>query len=360
MMIDLGCAHGAPKVLGMIHERMNESEVPSFEVRFCSPAQCARLREERPARILAEIHYGSASQGVAPGGDRVPTARLDMSPIGVESPIVEIWCSREPVVLAQYGAFQVAGNDEILFGHLHDATDPTNPAFETVVETRYRELFDVIESAGYPHLTRVWNYFPYLNEEYFGLESYRRFVRARSHAYEKRYGEFLDRLPAATVVGVARGGLDVCFIACRRPGQRIENPRQVSAYHYPSRYGPRSPTFSRAVLQRWPMGDILFISGTSSIVGYQSMHVGDPVAQLEETLRNLDALIDSAVKQTGGAPLSHQVIGSLKVYVRRGQDCPKLEPRLREWLGPSTPFLFLNAELCRRELLVEIEAIARL
>jgi hypothetical protein len=58
----------------------------------------------------------------------------------------------------------------------------------------------------------------------------------------------------------------------------------VSAYDYPRQYGPAAPSFSRAALTPDPL---LLISGTASIVGHASVHLGDVTAQLEETLANL-------------------------------------------------------------------------
>jgi len=45
--------------------------------------------------------------------------------------------------------------------------------------------------------------------------------------------------------------------------------------------------------------DCLYISGTASITGHESRHPDDPAAQLEETLVNIKALIDSAATEEG-------------------------------------------------------------
>ena len=126
----------------------------------------------------------------------------------------------------------------------------------------------------------------------------------------------------------------------------IENPRQVSAYRYPREHGPASPSFSRAALGP---DHTLFVSGTASIVGHVSRHHSDPLAQLDETLRNLQAL--------NALPESRSDL--LKVYVRDPVHAALIRQRLLAWSAPQQTLL-LSADICRRELLLEIECVKRL
>ncbi len=99
-------------------------------------------------------------------------------------------------------------------------------------------------------------------------------------------------MPAASALGFESGPLTICFFAAREAMPlAIENPRQVSAYKYPEDYGPRSPTFSRASAIELHGQTVLFISGTASIVGHQTMHAGDVVAQTQETIVNIKATV---------------------------------------------------------------------
>jgi chorismate lyase/3-hydroxybenzoate synthase len=102
---------------------------------------------------------------------------------------------------------------------------------------------------------------------------------------------------------------------------------------------------------------MLFVSGTASIVGHASAHPGDAVAQLDETLANLEALLDRA-RAAGHEGAARLRSGSLlKVYVRAGVDAAAVERRLRECLGSDLGLLILEADICRSDLLVEIEAV---
>jgi chorismate lyase/3-hydroxybenzoate synthase len=148
----------------------------------------------------------------------------------------------------------------------------------------------------------------------------------------------------------------LCCLAGRKPGLQIENPRQLSASLYPPRYGLRSPMFARAALVPNGRGAQLLVSGTASIVGHESLHIGDPEAQLEETARNFEALVEAAMKADSGGPRASRVrLESLKVYLRNREDYARLIPRIRRLFAVEAQPLVLRADICRRELLVEIE-----
>jgi enamine deaminase RidA (YjgF/YER057c/UK114 family) len=97
------------------------------------------------------------------------------------------------------------------------------------------------------------------------------------------------------------------------------------------------------------------VSGTASIVGHETVHAGDVAAQTRETLANIDALLDEANRVLGAACYS---LGALKfkVYVRQPADLRAIEGALTSVMRPVTPILYLHADICREDLLVEIEA----
>ena len=101
---------------------------------------------------------------------------------------------------------------------------------------------------------------------------------------------------------------------------------------------------------------MLFISGTASILGHETVHAGDAAAQTRESLRNIEAVLDAA--NHGSNPRTALALTDLcyKIYVRRVADQSLIERELRSVLGDKARVLYLHADLCRRELLVEIEA----
>jgi len=143
-----------------------------------------------------------------------------------------------------------------------------------------------------------------------------------------------------------------------RPGINIENPRQVSAYRYPRIYGPRSPSFARATALPQPDGQmLLMISGTASVVGHETLHEGDLIAQLDEIERNLRALLgESAARLARPGLKTFGPDALLRAYVRYRDDWPAVRDHLaRAWPGVSV--VGLEGDICRTDLLVEIEAV---
>ena len=220
----------------------------------------------------------------------------------------------------------------------------------------YEQMFAVLRLTQHPHLIRIWNYLPDINGELHGEERYRRFNSARQTAFKNSGRSTVGTVPAASALGSPAGGpISIYFLASIEPPILLENPRQTSAYFYPRKFGVDSPTFSRACVLRQTGGTNLFVSGTASIVGHETVHVGDVVAQTHESLANIDALVREANRTLG---TQRYVLDQLafKVYVRRASDFVAIERALATSLKPTTSIVYLQADVCREELLVEIEA----
>ncbi len=225
----------------------------------------------------------------------------------------------------------------------------------------YENLFEALRQAGCPHLLRLWNYLPQINADGGGLERYRQFNLGRHQAFVDAGQATFEGAPAACALGLLEGQLCLRFLAGRAPALPIENPRQVSAYRYPASYGPQPPTFSRAALAALGGGEIgLFISGTASIVGHESVHRDDVQAQLRETVANLRAVVDAA--NTRSSARFDLAQTDCVVYVRHADQLPLIQHELALALGADAPALrhavYVEADICRSELLVEIEGMA--
>ena len=235
---------------------------------------------------------------------------------------------------------------------------------QALADAAYDALFALLQARGTPHVLRFWNYLARINEHAAGLERYRRFNRGRQDAFARARRNALEGSPAASALGSPAGApLQVRVIAsASRASLPVENPRQVSAYHYPSAYGPVAPSFSRAaLLPRADGGALLAISGTASILGHATVHVGDVRAQTHEACRNLQAVLAAARAQPAGQTLADLRQACLTIYVRHLQDAPTVAAALAEQLGEGAPALatavWLQADICRDDLLVEIEGV---
>jgi enamine deaminase RidA (YjgF/YER057c/UK114 family) len=252
---------------------------------------------------------------------------------------------------------------EFLFGSIaidEDMVDGNgSAALLRATVTAYQEIFAVLEQTQHRHLIRVWNYLPEINREADGDERYRHFNSARQTAFRHSGRSIVGTVPAACALGSPAGSpISIYFLASHRPPRMIENPRQTSAYHYPPKFGTHRPTFSRACLLSESAGTNLFVSGTASIVGHETIHQGDVTAQTRETLTNIDALLDEANRMVGSDLYSLDGL-KFKVYVRRPADLAAIERALSATVRASTPIVYLQADVCREDLLVEIEATGR-
>lgn len=267
-------------------------------------------------------------------------------------------------VTGQTGRIRWARAGHWLFGAIEDAAwDDRHPCppdqLAEATASVYRELLDFLPSCGMPHFLRFWNYLPHINREDGGLERYRHFNLGRQRALLEARSAAFEGSPAACALGTLEGPLCVRFLASTMPAVAIENPRQVPAYRYPTQYGPASPSFSRAALAPMGQGQLaLLISGTASVVGHETVHVGDWRAQLDETMRNLQAVIDVANRHsTARFSLSD---GHCVIYVRNPALAAPLRTAFEQMIGPHSQAarsaLVLHAEVCRSDLLLEIEA----
>jgi chorismate lyase/3-hydroxybenzoate synthase len=210
---------------------------------------------------------------------------------------------------------------------------------------------------------RFWNYIPDPGDAMgHGLDRYMVFNAGRRDGYEKWNGASSTSarsLATASGVGIAGADLVVHSLASHAAGTPVENPRQRPAWQYSERYGPVAPCFSRATIAVVNGRRILLIGGTASVVGEDSLHEGDVGAQLGETLRNLEALIDAACGGLSpGTALSRLI--DLRVYVARLEDVSLIRSVLATRCPRSARLELTIARVCRPELLVEIEGLAHL
>jgi enamine deaminase RidA (YjgF/YER057c/UK114 family) len=292
----------------------------------------------------------------------IKATRLGGGPNGTED-LSEVWLASDPVADATAQGIAYRCTDDLLFGVVSEeewasAPDSVAPLHQAA-EQGYRRIFGLMDALGYSHLARAWNYFADINREDQGLERYRRFNAGRQDAFFAAGRSLIAGVPAACALGVGGQPLTIAFLAARPSVVSIENPRQVSAYRYPPEYGPRSPTFARATLARVGGQSILFVSGTASIVGHETRHPGDPAAQTRETLANIQAVLDAANRVVEG-PAFTLTQTCLQVYLRHPAHLDPVRDVLAQVVGEPLSAVFLQAEICRADLLVEIETTAGL
>jgi enamine deaminase RidA (YjgF/YER057c/UK114 family) len=235
-----------------------------------------------------------------------------------------------------------------------------------------RELLDSVH-VRWDQVIRTWLYLGGIVDDDGPTQRYKELNRARSDFY--RDITFLkDRLPpshqglvypASTGIGTEGRGIMMSAIALATERTDIvavplENPRQVPAFDYADCYSPKSPKFSRAMALSCGNYATIFISGTASITDSETRHEGNIEGQTHETLDNIAALISEENLGRHGLPglgTSLDGLGLVRVYIKRHADYQQTRAVCEQRLG-EVPTIYAIGDVCRPDLLVEIEGIA--
>lgn len=229
----------------------------------------------------------------------------------------------------------------------------------SAVAARYTSIARLLE-ADRRQPIRFWNYVPgILDWMSPGLDRYMAFNRGRHAAYSQGWHRlgFERCIPAASAIGISGPDLVIDCLASEMGGTAVDNPRQRASWRYSRRYGPKPPCFARGTITTFDGARTLLVAGTASIVGEQSQHGGDVRAQIDEVIRNLEALIVHA----GGCPARplHQLTDA-RIYVVHPEDAGAIADAFLARTSPDLRIEWAVARVCREELLVEVEGRARL
>ena len=239
----------------------------------------------------------------------------------------------------------------------------------------FRAAGERLNSAGwrFDEVIRTWLYLGNITGAEGQTCRYRELNRARADFYRNlKFGAGLvprkwnrPVFPAST--GIGTGGNDVAIgcIALRanRPDVALfplENPLQTSAYDYAHQYGTEKPKFVRAMAVATGELVTTFISGTASITASETRHDNSVEQQTQQTLDNIEALIASDNFQRHGLCGPGATLGDLamaRVYVKRQEEYATVRAICRARLG-ELPTIYVVGDICRPELLVEVEGIA--
>jgi chorismate lyase/3-hydroxybenzoate synthase len=228
----------------------------------------------------------------------------------------------------------------------------------------YRRIEAELRVRQRPHPVRLWNHIPGIHEPMGdGQDRYMVFNAGRYEALSAWFGRETFDTRVATASGVGHDGQDLIIhcLAADRPGRAVDNPRQIKPYQYSAKYGPLPPCFARATVLS--LADpLLLVGGTASIVGEESVHLGDLERQTDETLTNLAVLVRAAqgepAEEDRTAALSRY--REVRVYYPDPGRLADLRHLLRDAFRHAGQIEWVRADLCRSELLVEIEGVADL
>jgi len=313
-------------------------------------------------------------------GEEMPlTLFVVQPPCGGVGIAIEAWAiSTRTVSVGHHGPHLVTVEHDGL-RWIHASAGSLNIGKRTTYE-QSTEAFEALGKtlsgvhASFTDVVRTWLYQGNITEEEDGVERYRELNRARTDFFDQ-YDFAANPLaatshghpiyPASTGIGTLEHGLIATCLAVQTDRKDVqllslENPQQIPAFDYPKEYSRKSPKFSRAMAIR--IGDHLttWVSGTASIVDAETVFKDDAAKQTEQTLENIEKLIaaDNFARQGWedcGATLAD--LAKVRVYVKNAEDFDACRSVCERILG-RIPAIYAQADVCRPDLLVEIEGVA--
>lgn len=237
----------------------------------------------------------------------------------------------------------------IRFPKAGDTGEQAKAIFSRIGEILNAEGFKVNE------IVRQWNYIDEITGMKNGVQNYQLFNDARSTFYSSV--EWPGGYPAATGIGCSAGGVTVAVHAVKnalKVSSPIDNPLQVPAHKYSGKVlvagrepVRTTPKFERARL----LGETVLISGTAAIKGEDSTPSTDPEIQSETAMEVVENLVDPKNIHPSATCFTPE---ALRVYVKREEDAETIMRTIRKRWN-RVPIHFLLADICRPELLLEIE-----
>lgn len=270
----------------------------------------------------------------------------------------------------------IAGHNDINWVHCAHIT-PDTPALRVYGRALscFRQMNEELASCGvgFDQVIRTWLYLGDITGPEGDLQRYQELNRARTDFFRNTSffkgrlpeGDHREVYPASTGIGTSDREVQMSCMALDTSRSDIkilplENPLQTSAFKYSAVYSPESPKFARALAVIAGEFATIFVSGTASITNSETLHDGDAVGQTIQTLANIQALISEENFRGHGMPgygTGLRNLALVRVYIKRQEDYEGVRRVCQEMLG-ELPTVYAIADVCRPDLLVEIEGVA--
>ncbi|MCK5692841.1 MAG: hypothetical protein KAI08_08330 [Bacteroidales bacterium] len=333
----------------------------------------ARTREEYEERSTI-----IRNQMLSLCGTSLPaTSIVAQSPAGNRAVVLELICTKDSddkkvsykslsgvnYTVIEYQGFKTvhcAG----LMGNVDDTiTEASERAFKMALSILNKEGLSI------KNIIRQWNYIEdiaIVEDMEDAPQNYQDFNDVRSRYYDQV--KFDQGYPAATGIGQDTGGVIIGFIALSESDiisiKPIGNPGQIDAHKYSeivlegNSDQKCTPKFERAKLVTIGSRNYIYVSGTASILGEKTVHEGDVEKQTLTTIDNIKRLFSRENQETLGLDFDVAKIqfSHLRVYVKFKKDIPAVQKVCDAELNCKSS-LFLESDVCRENLLVEIEGV---
>lgn len=262
----------------------------------------------------------------------------------------------------------------------HRAEKSARKCFEGV-----RSLLE-LNGMGFDHIFRQWNYIGQIveiqEEDHKKLQNYQVFNEIRYEYYQSKRNH--DTYPAATGIGMQAEGIAIDFVAVSNIGKEVNGPMrspvQKNAFDYAQEClvgdgllsrstqirnltgQKQPPLFERGRYFTGNGNTLMMVSGTASIRGEETIAKGNALAQLENTVEFIHELVHHMGETIGSShpdhhgKIPHIVYDRARLYVKKGWYTASLSEKFRTYYPGECICTLVEADVCRDDLLIEIEA----
>jgi hypothetical protein len=224
-------------------------------------------------------------------------------------------------------------------------------------------------------IVRQWNYigdivgYNTINNKI--RQNYQEFNDLRTKYYNQ--DNWINGYPAATGIGININCIIISAIAVKPKNNLkiipIKNPRQLDAHKYTEKVlqGIPIPELKEKTSPKFERGKIIFneniaeiyVSGTAAILGQESIKEFSIEIQTSVTIENIINLVskENLMAQNYNQKNINVKFEYFRAYLKNKTDMVKVKEVCESYFG-NIPVIYLNADICRDELLVEIEGVA--
>ncbi|MDA3928989.1 MAG: RidA family protein [Prolixibacteraceae bacterium] len=260
----------------------------------------------------------------------------------------------------------VDGKSEVVVGavQVEKAMD-----FQASVEKAFSSVESLLVKCNmnFENIVKQWNYIGRMFDNELNVQHYQIFNDIRTKYYENDFEK--TGYPASTEIGVHSDGILIEFFAVKNAGEvskLVNNPIQKAPHEYSSKVlskrgvlnltQPTTPKVERARYFEFDQQKMIFISATAAIAGERVTHAGDVKEQTVIVVENLKRIVSDANLSAVGIEKSGDIKYTLvKAYVQNKSDFNNVYSVLEPYFA-NIPLLLVQADLPRKDILVELEA----
>jgi enamine deaminase RidA (YjgF/YER057c/UK114 family) len=323
------------------------------------------------------------AQWIAQGFADIPVSLVAQSPYKQELTLEVYFChlaDNESITTKQlnqiiYRVKASADRKELYVSGLGYQLDLGNILKQSQLAFEQMKAILDAEGLGMNDIVRQWNYIEkitgFSTDGKIKNQHYQIFNDVRS-LYYAQY-QFENGYPAATGIGADWGGVVIDFVAVKGRAQilAVQNPEQIDAHHYKAdvlednylvkEEKKSTPKFERAKIVEFGCKSLVYISGTAAIKGQYTVSECNAVRQTQITIENIERLVspENLIHHGLRKTIVNQQFISLRVYVKYAEDLLSVAQVMQENFA-EVPCIILQSDVCRDNLLVEIEGVMQL